>query len=208
MDLLINWVTQIIVFLIFAAIIDLLIPANKMKRYIQFVVGLILLLIFLKPVFYMFNIDIPQAIETSFKEYLQTDEKVENMDEMIKIQKSEIESTQDAYILEEMVVQLENLAEEPLAEEQIELSDIQFSFAESGNYTFENLEEIIVYLAAINEEEGVVDDIEEVDINTEEPKLDEEELEDIDTESIKNILQEVWELDDMKITVVWEEGVT
>src|SRR5699024_2463276 len=87
-------------------------------------------------------------------------------------------------------------------------SDLQFSFAESGNYTFENLEEIIVYLAAINEEEGVVDDIEEVDINTEEPKLDEEELEDIDTESIKNILQEDWELEDMKITDVWEEGVT
>lgn len=205
MDILVNWVTQIIIFVIFAAIIDLLIPANKMKKYIQFVVGLILLLIFLKPAFHIFNIDIKQAIETSFKENIQANEKIDNM---IKIQKSEIESTQDAYILEEMVVQLENLAEEPLAEEQIELSDIQFSFAESENYTFENLEEIIVYLAATNEEEGVVDDIEEVDINTEEPKLDEEELEDIDTESIKNILQEVWELDDMKITLVWEEGIT
>src|SRR5690625_7856369 len=119
MDLLINWVTQIIVFLIFAAIIYLLIPSNIMKRYIQFVVELMLLLIFLQPVFYMFNIDIPQAIETSFKEYLQTDEKVENMDEMIKIQKSEIESTHDAYTLEDMVVQIEYLEEEHLADEQI-----------------------------------------------------------------------------------------
>ena len=206
MDILVNWVTQIIIFVIFAAIIDLLIPANKMKKYIQFVVGLILLLIFLKPAFHIFNIDIKQAIETSFKENIQANEKIDNM---IKIQKSEIESTQDAYILEEMAVQLEKLAEEPLAEEeQIKVTDIQFNFDQPEDYTFENLKEIIVYLAAVNEGEGVVDDIEEIVIDTEEPKSKPNKLDDINTESIKNILQEVWELDDMKITLVWEEGIT
>src|SRR5690625_1390391 len=131
MEILVHWVTQIIVFLIFAAIIDLLIPANKMRRYIQFVVGLVLLLIFLKPVFYIFDIDITQAIESSFKQTIQANEKSKEMEELIKIQKSEIESTQDAYILEEMVVQLKNLAEDPLAEEQITIADIQFNFGKT-----------------------------------------------------------------------------
>jgi len=208
MEILVNWVTQIIVFLIFAAIIDLLIPANKMKRYIQFVVGLVLLLIFLKPVFYIFDIDITQAIESSFKQTIQSNEKSKEMEELIKIQKSEIESTQDAYILEEMVVQLKNLAEDPLAEEQITITDIQFNFGKTEAYTFDNLEEVIVYLVATNEGEGVVDEINEIEINTNEPTLDQNKLEENDPELIKNILQEVWELDEMKITLIWEEGVT
>jgi len=208
MEILVHWVTQIIVFLIFAAIIDLLIPANKMRRYIQFVVGLVLLLIFLKPVFYIFDIDITQAIESSFKQTIQANEKSKEMEELIKIQKSEIESTQDAYILEEMVVQLKNLAEDPLAEEQITIADIQFNFGKTEAHTFDNLEEIIVYLAATNEGEGVVDEINEIEINTNEPTLERDELEEIDSELIKNILQEVWELDEMKITLIWEEGVT
>jgi len=208
MEILVHWVTQIIVFLIFAAIIDLLIPANKMRRYIQFVVGLVLLLIFLKPVFYIFDIDITQAIESSFKQTIQANEKSKEMEELIKIQKSEIESTQDAYILEEMVVQLKNLAEDPLAEEQITIADIQFNFGKTEAHTFDNLEEIIVYLATTNEGEGVVDEINEIEINTNEPTLERDELEEIDSELIKNILQEVWELDEMKITLIWEEGVT
>lgn len=208
MEILVHWVTQIIVFLIFAAIIDLLIPENKMRRYIQFVVGLVLLLIFLKPVFYIFDIDITQAIESSFKQTIQANEKSKEMEELIKIQKSEIESTQDAYILEEMVVQLKNLAEDPLAEEQITIADIQFNFGKTEAHTFDNLEEIIVYLAATNEGEGVVDEINEIEINTNEPTLERDELEEIDSELIKNILQEVWELDEMKITLIWEEGVT
>ncbi|MDY0396476.1 stage III sporulation protein AF [Virgibacillus halophilus] len=55
-------------FLLLATIIDLLVPANSMKKYIQFAVGLILILIFLKPVFYLFHIDMKQAIQTTFQE--------------------------------------------------------------------------------------------------------------------------------------------
>lgn len=207
MDILVNWVTQIIVFLIFAAIIDLLVPANKMKRYIQFVVGLILLLIFLKPVFYLFNIDMPRAIEASLKGNVQTSEQLGNMEEMIKIQKDEIESTQDAYILEQMVVQLEKLAEDPLAEEQIKLTDIQFSFDQPEAYTFENLEEVVVYLAVIHEEEGAVYEIDDIEINTEESIVSYDQQDEVDPVTIKNILREAWELDEMKITLIWEEGI-
>src|SRR5699024_9984010 len=207
MEILVHWVTQIIVFLIFAAIIDLLIPANNMINYIQFVVGLVLLLILLRSVLYILDSDINQAIESSIKQTIQANEKSKEMEELIKIQKSEIESTQDAYILEEMVVQLKNLAEDPLAEEQITITDIQFNFGKTEAYTFDNLEEVIVYLVATNEGEGVVDEINEIEINTNEPTLDQNKLEENDPELIKNILQEVWELDEMKITLIWEEGV-
>lgn len=65
MDVIIQWVTQIILFVILAAIIDLLIPVDAMKKYVKLAVGLILILILLKPVFYLFDADIEQAVETS-----------------------------------------------------------------------------------------------------------------------------------------------
>jgi len=206
MELLVNWITQIIIFLILATIIDLLIPANKMKKYIQFVVGLILILIFLKPVLYIFNVDIKDALETSFTQSVRSEETKDNMDNLIKMQKSEIESSQDAYILEQMVVQLKDIAETPLAKKfQSEITDIQFIF-HSSEKTLEDLEEIIVYLAESKEEEGVVDEVKDIVIDTREaPK--EHEIDDNNKE-IKKMLQEVWELEEINLTIIQEGGAS
>src|SRR5699024_1168632 len=206
MDLLVNWITQIIIFLIIETIIDLLIPANKMKKYIQFIVGLILILIFLKPVLYIFNVDIKDALETSFTQSVQSNETENNMENLMKMQKSEIESSQDAYILEQMVVQLKDLAETPLANKfQTEITDIQFKF-HSSEKTLEDLEEIIVYLEESKEEEGVVDEVKDIVIDTKETPT-EHEIDDNNKE-IKKMLQEVWELDDINLTIIQEGGAS
>lgn len=206
MDLLVNWITQIIIFLIIATIIDLLIPANKMKKYIQFIVGLILILIFLKPVLYIFNVDIKDALETSFTQSVQSNETENNMENLMKMQKSEIESSQDAYILEQMVVQLKDLAETPLENKfQTEITDIQFKF-HSSEKTLEDLEEIIVYLAESKEEEGVVDEVKDIVIDTKKTPT-EHEIDDNNKE-IKKMLQEVWELDDINLTIIQEGGAS
>src|SRR5699024_4201441 len=101
MDLLVNWVTQIVIFLIVAIMIDLMIPATAMKKYIKLVAGLILILIFLKPVFALFEINIDQALETSYSKVMQEKSEQDTMENSIKMQKNEIEEGQRAYILEE-----------------------------------------------------------------------------------------------------------
>lgn len=206
MDLLMDWVTQIVIFLILAAIIDLLMPNNAMKKYIQFVAGLILILIFLKPVLSVFDININETIEASLRQTLQSTEMMEDMDGLIKIKKSEIESSQDAYILEEMAVQLKKIGEEPLAEKhQAAIIDVQFKFNESGKTEFESLEEIIVYLAESEEKEGAVDDVADVVIDTEQTRK-KPETDELNDEEIKETLREVWEIDDINLTIIQEGG--
>lgn len=205
MDILINWITQIIIFLVLASLIDLLLPSNSMKKYIQFVIGLILILIFLKPVLYIFDIDIKQTLETTFGQTTELEENTETMGELIKKQKNEIESSQDAYILKEMVVQLQELAAEPLAETfETEIVDIQFVFDPPEEAVWENLQEVTVYLAELQEEEDAVDDIEDVVIDTEDTP--QEKNQDNNHDEIKTMLQDLWELDDIQLTIIQEGG--
>lgn len=208
MDMLIQWVTQIIIFLLLAAIIDLLVPATSMKKYIKLVVGLILILILLQPIFYLFNINIQNELKSSFLQLSEESSSNESVENLIELQKNEIQGSQDAYILEQMAVQLKDLAEDPLLEEyRTEIRDIQFLFSSEEDYTFENLEEVIVYLREADEEdeEGAVDLVEDVEINTGDPVVEEEEQ---DSEEIKALLREVWELRNKEVTITWEGGTS
>ena len=207
MDLLINWVTQIVIFLIVAIMIDLMIPATTMKKYIKLVVGLILILIFLKPVFALFEMNIDQALENSFSKVMQEKSEQDTMENSIKMQKSEIEDGQRAYILEEMAVQLKDLAKKRLKEEeQAEILNIDFRFQSDAEPSYENLDEVIVYLGHIEEEEGAVDIVEDVEINTKEPVADDDDEQDVGR--IKHVLHDVWDISEDKLTIEWEGGST
>ena len=170
MDMLIQWVTQIVIFILLATIIDLLIPAHSMKKYVKFVVGLILILIVMQPIFYLFQTDIKQALEASVKDYLFDDQATEDMNDLIEMQKSEIQSTQHEYILKQMAVQLESIVEIPLMDSyQAEIVDIAYTFNQPTDYAYEDLEEVIVYLRELEDEEGRIDAVDDVVINTDEP---------------------------------------
>lgn len=199
MDLLMSWVMQIIIFVLIASMIDLLIPSNAMKKYIKLVVGLILVLIFLKPIFHIFQIDIEQALESSFSQ-INVDQEADSIENLIKIQKKEIQASSDAYILEQMTNQLKEVADEPLMKHQVEIVDIHYKFVSNETITYDNLEEIIVYVRTLDQEEGDVSIVEDVIIDTKSPLESEQEL---DSEPIKQELVEVWELEDKQLTIRW-----
>src|SRR5699024_9116251 len=192
---------------IVAIMIDLMIPATTMKKYIKLVVGLILILIFLKPVFALFEMNIDQALENSFSKVMQEKSEQDTMENSIKMQKSEIEDGQRAYILEEMAVQLKDLAKKRLKEEeQAEILNIDFRFQSDAEPSYENLDEVIVYLGHIEEEEGAVDIVEDVEINTKEPVADDDDEQDVGR--IKHVLHDVWDISEDKLTIEWEGGST
>lgn len=87
MDIVINWVTQIILFIVLATIIDLLIPTSSMNKYIKLVVGLILILILLKPIFYVLNIDMETALNKSFQQVNDVGEDSESVKKFNRISK-------------------------------------------------------------------------------------------------------------------------
>src|SRR5699024_12131125 len=94
------------------------------------------------------------------KEEEMKEEKIENL---TKKKKKEIQASQDAYILEEMAVQLKTLAEDPLLENyQAVITNIDFEFSIEEKNTYEDLEEVIVYLQESEGEEGTVEAVEGV----------------------------------------------
>jgi|SRR5690625_3616298 len=209
MDFIMDWITQIIIFVLLASIIDLLIPTSAMKKYIKLVVGLILLLILLQPVFYIFQVDIQHELETAFSTVTSSTENEDSVENLVEFQKTDIEERQDAYILEQMAVQLIEIASDPLYERyELEISNIEFRFSEetvSQELNFESLDTVIVYVEKAKDGEGAVNAVEDVVIDTEDP-LTKEDMEDF--EGIELLLREVWELENKDLIIVEEGGAS
>src|SRR5690625_7789828 len=94
MELLMEWVQQIIMIVLVASIIDLLMPSTTMKKYIRLVVGLIFIMIFLKPIFNLFQIDIEHDIEESMADIF-VEKEADSSEKNIKMQKREIQAHHD-----------------------------------------------------------------------------------------------------------------
>lgn len=202
-----QWVTQIIIFLLLAVIIDLLIPKTSMKKYVKLVIGLILMLIFLKPVFLLFSIDFQSDLSSSFKEIYESDSNDQMIESFTKNQKIDIQASQAAYILEEMTTQLKNVAEETLQTDyQVEIAQIEFEFLNDEVISFESLEEIIVYLRKVDNQTGEIQPIDEVVIGKKQTAEDKEDVQGVQDEEIKLYLQSIWEVTDKQITINWEGG--
>src|SRR5690625_3318494 len=169
MDSIVQWVTQIIIFLLLAAIIDLLIPRNSLKKYVKLVSGLILMLIFLKPLFYLFNFNVDKSLEPLLSQLYHEESSAHSVENLTKMQKTDIQATQHAYILEQMANQLKDIANAPLIEtHQVEISTIEFLFTSEEQITYEHLEEMIVYLQEPTEQKGAVTVVDEVIIFSDE----------------------------------------
>jgi stage III sporulation protein AF len=199
MDFLQDWVTQIIIFLLIAMFVELLLPQSNMQKYIKFAVGLILMLIFLQPIFQLFNADAHALIENSIESI--SDQRSLEINNQIENEKREIQASQRAYILNQMVVQLKDQVEGELIEKYgVKISDITFTFLEEINeLNWEELDEIQVKLEQTTETTGR--EVEEVVIDfNEEPK------EEIPFDEIKADLSSFWEISEDQIKLIWEGG--
>lgn len=103
MSFLTEWLTSIVLFILFAIVIDMLLPNSSMQKYAKMVVSLLLIVVMLNPIFKLFKTD-PEVIF----EYLTENGQSQSADikNHINSEKKEIQATQRAYILEEMAVQL------------------------------------------------------------------------------------------------------
>ncbi|MBB5325256.1 stage III sporulation protein AF [Anoxybacillus tepidamans] len=103
MHFIIEWVTNIIMFILFAIIIELLLPSSSFQKYVKMVVGLILLLIMLSPLLNIFSINVDRLLATVTAEGSRQQETMKNE---LEQKKKEIQASQRAYILEQMAVQM------------------------------------------------------------------------------------------------------
>src|SRR5690625_4274777 len=139
-----EWVMQIIVFILIGTIIELLLPNNTMKKYVNIVVGLLLLLILAKPILFLFSTDVTSHLERIEETIFQDEQILNETEYLIEKQKIDIQAEQDAYIWNEVKSQLINEAN-PVLNDQYnsEIIDIAFTFDEVFVDKYDNLNQVI-----------------------------------------------------------------
>lgn len=123
MSFLTEWITSIILFILFAIVIDLLLPNSSMQKYAKMVVSLLLIVVMLNPIFALFRADPDQIFSEIMKGKDQAQS--EEIKNQMNLEKKEIQASQRAYILKQMAVQLEKSAKEPLKKESYEMKHVE-----------------------------------------------------------------------------------
>jgi len=203
MEFIKEWVTNIILFVLFAMMIDMLLPNSKFQKYTKMVIGLLLIAIILTPVFKL----ISQEFETTMASIPEWGDTSENqIKNLIDSQKNEIQASQDAYILKQMAVQLKEDAEEELMDQYgLVITDLNLLADKDNQRPFpENLQKVVIHLQERSEETEVIEAVKPVEINTTEPLVPEERIE--NSKNIIQLLSQKWSIDDKVIELQIEGG--
>lgn len=84
MDFIKEWVTNIILFVLLATVIDMLLPSSKLQKYTKMVTGLLLIAIILTPILRIISSDFEEAL-VSVPVFEASGEK--NMENLIEMKK-------------------------------------------------------------------------------------------------------------------------
>ncbi|MFK3894140.1 stage III sporulation protein AF [Bacillus subtilis] len=200
MSFLTEWLTTIVLFILFAIVIDMLLPSSSMQKYAKMVVSLLLIVVMLTPIFKLFKTD-PEVIF----EYLTKNGQSESADikNQINSKKIEIQASQRAYILEEMAVQLKKKAEERFSHDEYKVGRIKLTAGEKVD-SEEDIKTISVYMAPSSEK--TVQTVAPVHIDTDHAYVTKEAAEQKEAKQIKTQLADIWEIGSEKITVHIEGG--
>jgi stage III sporulation protein AF len=203
MDFIKEWITNIIIFILLATVLDMLLPNSSFQKYTKIVTGLILIAIILSPVMKLFTSDFESAIASMGQFNSLEDENIKNS---IEFQKKEIQASQHAYILETMAVQLKTAAEEELMEQQgMEIANIELEVNDQDQRPFpENLEYVIVHLKKAEDEGETVAVVREVEIDTNAPLPSKQTSQ--NTDQISSLLSEKWNVPEKSIQIMIEGG--
>ena len=199
-----EWVTNIILFILLATVVDMLLPNSTFQKYAKMVAGLLLITVILTPVFKLISSDFEDVFTVSAMG--QPEQK--NMNNSIELKKREIQASLDEYTLNKMAVQLkEDANEELIANYGMEINSIQLSIDKEKDVGFPaNLTELVIHMKDSKDQNNVVEAVSPVRIDTQQPLLDKDESKQMDTESIISFLSEKWEVRDDAIVIMYEGG--
>ncbi|GAA0346046.1 stage III sporulation protein AF [Bacillus carboniphilus] len=205
MSFLTQWITNIIIFILLAIVIDLLLPNSNLKRYTKMVTGLLLITIILSPLFQLFNQDFNQIMENMDLEEYVSAEEIKNQ---IDFKKKEIQASNRAYTLEHMAVQLEeSVKEELMTQYGLEIKKINIQAQNLDELSNEpNIQSVFISLKENDvQESDTIPVVEIVEIDTEKPS-DKQTSPSEDEKTIRTLLSEKWSLDPEVIEVDIERG--
>lgn len=205
MELIKEWVTNIILFVLFATVLDMILPNSKFQKYTKMVVGLLLISIILTPVLKLFSYDLEEALSSipAIGEGKENENEIKNL---MDLQKNEIQASQEAYIFKQMTVQLKEKAEKELIDRYgLVITDLKFLMDENDRRPFpENLQKVVIQVREQTEETKAVEAVKPVEINASEPLFTEKETS--QKEKVASLLSKQWSMDKNTIEVHIDGG--
>ncbi|MBM4762249.1 stage III sporulation protein AF [Bacillus sp. B15-48] len=204
MDFLTAWITNIILFILIATVIDMLLPNSSLHKYVKVVISLLLISIILSPIYKVISSDFETAIASMTN--FQGENQYKNLENSIEMQKKEIQASQHAYILKQTAVQLQLDAEEELMEKYgMKIANIEIQADEiDENLSPESLQSIKVRIVNQGDEDDTVAVVKEVQIDTAQPLPSEQRSKHIN--EISTLLSEKWNVPKTSIELFIEGG--
>lgn len=146
MDIIREWIITIVSVIIFITFLEILIPNSNNKRYINVVVGLLIMIVILKPLIYFMEEEMnlgEKILQTSnYLEYETTKKRVSNND---YFQTEAVIQLYKQYLREQMKNRLENMTDYLVADIQLVIDDKEedgFGVIQEIDIIFENLSQI------------------------------------------------------------------
>lgn len=203
MSFLAGWITNIIVFVLLATVIDMLLPSSALQKYAKMVIGLLLIAIILTPILGLFNTDFDKVLTAVTSEFENKNKK--DLGNLTEMKKKEIQATQGAYILEQMAVDLQTEVEEELMEDyKVKISSIDVGVTNEESPSLEELQHINISLEEAEKEDSTsaIETVAKVDINT----RGKTSSIDVNLEAVKKFLATSWSVDEEIIEIAGERS--
>ncbi len=209
MQFLTEWIANIILLILLASVLELLLPNSSLQRYVKMVVGLLLLVMILSPLFSIFSQDVTSII-ASIKLPNQIEEADLNFS--VENKKKEIQQAQLAYISEQVAVQLKRQVEEEMInrfnKEVVTVTVALEDFSQNEDY-LNSIANVSIHLRSNNHKETVIKDtipaitLVSIDTTKEVEATNDQAL---DKEEILQYLATTWAIPIEKVEVFMEGG--
>ncbi|MBL3642160.1 stage III sporulation protein AF [Bacillus sp. RHFB] len=200
MSFLAGWVSNIIIFVLLATVIDMLLPNSALQKYAKMVIGLLLIVIIITPILGLFNKDFDDILTAATSEF--EDQKKKDLGNLTEMKKKEIQATQGAYILKQMAVDLQaEVEEELMADYNMRISSIDVGVKNEEEPGADDLQNITISLEkAEGKENSEIEAVAKVDINTDSPSTSN----DANLDAVKRFLATSWSVDEEIIEIAGE----
>ncbi len=200
MSFLAGWVSNIIIFVLLATVIDMLLPNSALQKYAKMVIGLLLIAIIITPILGLFNKDFDDILTAATSEF--EDQKKKDLGNLTEMKKKEIQATQGAYILKQMAVDLQaEVEEELMADYNMRISSIDVGVKNEEEPGVDDLQNITISLEkAEGKENSEIEAVAKVDINTDSPSTSN----DANLAAVKRFLATSWSVDEEIIEIAGE----
>ncbi|CAG9613943.1 Stage III sporulation protein AF [Bacillus rhizoplanae] len=203
MQFVVEWIRNIIVFLLLATMLHMLLPNSNLQKYVKFVVSLLLVVLILTPLFKLLQTDVQDVIANVSQDKYVANGLIENQ---IDTKKKEIQASQRAYILEQMAVQMKKQVGKELEEQYgMAVMSLQIKVPEEKKEvkSQQDIQSVVVTLQQKERNrEGAIETIQKVEINSKEPRKTSEQ----NTAEMKQFFSTKWQLEENKIKVQMEGG--